>query len=509
MATESAFEIRQRYANDPHRTQYHFQPPSNWMNDPNGFIQWNGKYHLFYQHNPFGPLWGNMHWGHTVSDDLVHWKDLPIALAPTPGEPDEAGCFSGCAINNNGVPTFVYTGTRGAWHEIQTQCLATGDNDLIHWQKNPANPVLAEVPSIANQTRDFRDPYVWREADAWYMVIGSRIQDVGGAVFLYRSSDLLTWEYLHPLLIGDKKRNGGIWECPNFFKLGDKWVLLVSAHVEVAVDIVLYFVGDFENHQFTPTYEGVLDYGQLYAPLSMRDDQNRRLLIGWLRESRSPQKQEAAGWSGVQSIPRVLTLEGQQLVMKPVSALASARSRNHRYKADEVSDNGFLDIEGRALDITARFNRKAIGDYGIRLLGSPSTPEGLNIVYHPTTQRLVIDIITTTADAITTHEETYRTVEQHYGFQEQVSRLDAGQGEPLVKLSQSVPLELASDEYLELRILLDGSVVEIIANEKTSFTCRIYPSNAHQNKVQLIGLKDSVDVIDIWEMSSIWQPRQS
>lgn len=508
MAIESASEIRQRFVHDLHRTQYHFQPPLNWMNDPNGFIQWNGKYHLFYQHNPFGPLWGNMHWGHTASDDLIHWEDLPIALAPTAGGPDEAGCFSGCAVNN-GVPTFIYTGTRGQWHEIQTQCIATGDNDLIQWQKHLGNPVLAEVPAVANQTRDFRDPYVWKEADAWYMVVGSRVQDVGGAVFLYRSADLLKWEYLHPLLIGDKIRNGGIWECPNFFKLGDKWVLIVSAHVEVAVDIVLYFVGDFENHQFTPTYEGVLDYGQLYAPLSMLDDQHRRILIGWLRESRSPQKLEAAGWSGVQSIPRILTLENQQLIMKPVPALASARSKNHHYTTANVSDNGFFDVEGRALDITARFNCTADGDYGIRLLGSPTSPEGLNIVYQLSTQRLVIDTITTEADANTTHEETYRTVEQHFGFQEQVSRLDAGHGEPLVKLSQSVPLELAASENLELRILLDGSVVEIIANDKTSFTCRIYPSNAQQNKVQLIGRKESVDVIDIWEMSSIWQPRQS
>src|SRR5919107_323476 len=100
-------------AADVHRPRYHFLPPANWMNDPSGLIHWNGHYHLFYQHNPFGPLWGNMHWGHAMSPDLVHWRHLPLALAPTPGGPDQDGCFSGCAFVAEGVPTVIYTGVRG------------------------------------------------------------------------------------------------------------------------------------------------------------------------------------------------------------------------------------------------------------------------------------------------------------------------------------------------------------------------------------------------------------
>src|SRR5215813_2310009 len=100
--------LRKQLETDPHRPGFHYLPPKNWMNDPNGLIQWEGKFHLFYQHNPNGPVWGNIHWGHAVSPDLVHWSDLPIALAPTPGGPDEVGCFSGCAVNN-GVPTLIYT----------------------------------------------------------------------------------------------------------------------------------------------------------------------------------------------------------------------------------------------------------------------------------------------------------------------------------------------------------------------------------------------------------------
>src|SRR5438067_1299485 len=129
MVNRESATVRDRFAADHHRPRYHFLPPSNWMNDPNGVIQWQGKYHLFYQHNPFGPLWSTMHWGHAVSEDLIHWTDLPIALAPTPGGPDEAGCFSGCAVKNGNVPALVYTGTRGEKHNIQTQCLATSHDD--------------------------------------------------------------------------------------------------------------------------------------------------------------------------------------------------------------------------------------------------------------------------------------------------------------------------------------------------------------------------------------------
>ena len=508
MLTETAEIVRQRFSNDPHRPQYHFLPPSNWMNDPNGFIQWQGTYHLFYQHNPTGPLWGNIHWGHAASQDLIHWMDLPIALAPTPGGPDETGCFSGCAVNN-GVPTFVYTGTRGEKHEIQTQCLATSDDTLLSWQKYAGNPVLAELPQVSGQTRDFRDPFVWQEADAWYMVIGSRIKDVGGAVFLYKSSDLLNWEYLHPLLTGDKHHTGDIWECPNFFKLGDQWVLIVSAYVSTATDTVLYFVGQYENHQFTPTHEGVLDYGQLYAPLTTLDDLNRRLFIAWLREARPPQQQQLAGWSGVQSIPRVLTWVNDRLLMTPVPALESIRGKHHHYTPANLSNDSFLDVKGLSLDIAAEFTPLTEGECGLSLACSPNSQERLDIFYEAANRRLVVRSIASEADASISQADTHRIVSQYFGFNEQIEHITSEHGQALTVLTQSVPHELATHENVRLRILLDGSVVEIMANDQTSITCRIYPSQAERSHIKLLGAKSLVQTLDIWEMPSIWQLSQS
>src|SRR5215212_10152948 len=94
-------------AADHHRPKYHFLPRANWMNDPNGPIYWKGRYHMFYQHNPRGAFWGSMHWGHAVSTDMIHWRHLPIALAPTPGGPDKDGVWSGCVVDNDGVPTVL------------------------------------------------------------------------------------------------------------------------------------------------------------------------------------------------------------------------------------------------------------------------------------------------------------------------------------------------------------------------------------------------------------------
>jgi beta-fructofuranosidase len=112
-SNEVSLQQRRKLAHDFHRPSYHFLPPANWMNDPNGLIQWGNQYHLFFQHNPESAGFGTMRWGHAVSNDLIHWRDLPLALTPTPGGPDERGCWSGCAVNNNGVPTIIYTAVRG------------------------------------------------------------------------------------------------------------------------------------------------------------------------------------------------------------------------------------------------------------------------------------------------------------------------------------------------------------------------------------------------------------
>ena len=232
--------------------------------------------------------------------------------------------------------------------EHQAQCLATSRDDLLTWEKDPANPVLSQIPAEAGPTRDFRDPFVWREEETWFMVLASQVVGVGGAVFLYRSSDLHTWEYLHPLLIGKAAESGDVWECPNFFPFGDKWVLIVAGKGRNFPFTTFYFVGDYAAGRFTPEVEGVLDHGYFYAPLTMLDSRGRRLLWGRLREGRSEEAHAAAGWASMHAIPRVLSLRDGGLCMEPLRSRTPAGQpvdpRHFRLGGEEIT----LDVSGRA-----------------------------------------------------------------------------------------------------------------------------------------------------------------
>ncbi len=315
-------------AHDPERPEFHFLAPHNWMNDPNGPIWWKGAYHLFYQMNPHAAVWGDMHWGHAISTDMVHWRHLPIALAPTPGGPDSEGCFSGSAVVSDGVPTLLYTGVQnvppaqvtirdGSNKLRETQLLATAEDDeLLHWKKLAA-PVIAAPPSGMAVT-GFRDPCPWREADGWYMAVGSGERGKGGCALLYRSADLRHWEYLHLLALGKPNGlqaanpcdSGEMWECPDFFAIGGQHCLLYSTEGKV-----IWSTGEYDSgeHRFTAKRQGLLDHGAFYAPKSFIAPDGRRVLWGWIQEKRPETDYAVAGWAGMISLPRVLGInpEGQ------------------------------------------------------------------------------------------------------------------------------------------------------------------------------------------------------
>lgn len=470
-STQEMQQQRVALATDWQRPTWHFLPPSAWMNDPNGVIQWGDNFHLFYQNYPFEAVHRDMHWGHAVSADLIHWQDLPVALAPVPGSYDESGVFSGCAVDDDGVPTIVYTATSGPRSSVQAQALATGSADLLQWQRHPANPVLGDVPAESGQSRDFRDPYVWREGDAWCMVLGCRIEGAGGMIPLYRSPDLVNWEYQGPMITGDLARHGRMWECPNFFRLGDKWVLVFSAIHGAGPATVYWLAGDFDGRRFQPQTDGVLDHGYYYAPLSIEDRQGRRLMWAWLREGREVSEQVRAGWSGVQAIPRVLSLDGQQrLVTEPVPELAANRGAHSHLGAQDIEGQQALDCGSLALELRASF--EAQGCAGIHVAVSPDGSAAAEICWDAATQQLG------------------------------VTRRDAN------PLNDSQPCnaahELAADEALELVVLLDGSVLEIIANGRTGITSRIYPAGADCTGLALTGSGARLRALDVWQMQPVW-----
>ena len=315
-------ELKSRLAGDPLRPQFHLLPAKNWMNDPNGPIFWKGMYHMFFQYNPHAAVWGDMHWAHAVSADMIHWRHLPMALAPTPGWADSDGCFTGSAVDDHGTATFIYTGVKTVAPEFATlrdgthnfrevQCLATsGDPQLRTWTKwktpiiePPADPLLT----------GFRDPFLWRDRDVWYLGVGSGVRKQGGRVLLYRSKDLRHWEYLHPLASGKwtERENinpvdsGEMWECPDFFPLGSKHVLLYSTAGKV-----MWETGELDPKElvFHTQRSGVLDHGAYYAQKTQLDAKGNRILWGWIPETRPEAEFSAAGWAGCMALPRVLSL---------------------------------------------------------------------------------------------------------------------------------------------------------------------------------------------------------
>ena len=443
-----------------HRPRYHFLPPANWMNDPNGLIQWRGRYHLFYQYNPNGAFHGTIHWGHAVSEDLVRWRELPIALAPTPGGPDKEGVFSGCAVDRDGVPTLMYTGIRP-----EVQCLAEPADadapDLVAWRKHPANPVIAAPPD-GLELEGFRDPFVWREAGEWRCAIGTGIKGVGGAVFLYRSPDLVEWQYLHELCRGDLTETGRMWECPNFFPLGGKHVLLISP---IPLQKVLYMVGEYRDGRFTPERTGVLDDGGCYyAPQVMRDDRGRWLMWGWLREGRDVETQKAAGWSGAMSLPTQLALtEDGRLALRPVPELEALRGGHRDWKDFELEDDvrNALAVHGEQLEIALAIEPGDAAEVGLSVLRSPDRAEETRIVYDRAAGELWVD-----------------------------------------PERRRVAVRLDTDGTLGLRVFVDGSVVAVFAADGTCITSRAYPTRPDSRGVSLWARGGSARArrVHTWEM---------
>src|SRR5699024_574045 len=189
---------KQKVKNGQMRQHYHFMPETGWINDPNGLIYYKGRYHYFYQFNPYYGHWDYMHWGHAVSKDLVHWEYLPVALAPSEEYDDHirGGCFSGSAIEHDAKLFLMYTGTfnHGSGYE-QKQCIAYSE-DGIHFTKYEGNPVIYPPEGVPSDL--FRDPKVWKHDGIYYMVCGASRNKKAQAL-LYRSKDMIHWEFFNVL----------------------------------------------------------------------------------------------------------------------------------------------------------------------------------------------------------------------------------------------------------------------------------------------------------------------
>ena len=351
------------------RPAFHLSPRTGWMNDPNGFSRYGGRYHLFYQHYPYATEWGTMHWGHAVSDDLLHWEYLPAALAPDEAY-DCAGCFSGSAAElPDGRQLLMYTGvsrerTDGEeTSEIQTQCLAVGDG--VDYEKYSGNPVLtsADLPPGASRV-DFRDPKIRvRDDGSWDAYVGSRAADGSGQILLFRSADGFRWHF-EKVLAENRNRLGKMWECPDFFELDGKWVLLASPQ-EMCPEGLKYpggygticLIGSCseDTMEFREESDQAVDYGiDFYAPQTALTPDGRRVMIGWMQNwgTVSPPRENRLPWYGQMSIPRELSVKNGRLYQVPIRELESLRGERAEHAEESFSGTvSYPDVSGRLADL--------------------------------------------------------------------------------------------------------------------------------------------------------------
>lgn len=308
----------------------HLKAPDCWINDPNGFIYYKGEYHLFYQCFPYAPQWGRMHWGHAVSSDLTNWEHKGISLYPSKTD-DRSGCFSGSAVEKDGKMYIFYTGVNYITENpeninhclndrFQSAQLMITSNDGMTFDnvggKKTIIPPIAEN-KIGCKTHT-RDPKVWRGKDAWYMVLGSSVEQKGRMLF-YKSEDLEHWTYVN---YAEKDGLGWMWECPDYFETNNSQVIVFSpmgflndgkAYDSAAVCMLV----DFDENSCTmhlPDNYQFLDYGlDLYAPQSTLDEKGRRVIIAWARMPEAVYGK----WNGMFCIPRIVEVENGHIYFRP------------------------------------------------------------------------------------------------------------------------------------------------------------------------------------------------
>tara|TARA_Y100000588_G_scaffold324040_1_gene356935 strand:- start:1564 stop:3132 length:1569 start_codon:yes stop_codon:yes gene_type:complete len=481
-------ESRRALATDPYRPLFHFSPPQGSMNDPNGLCQWDGRFHLFYQFLPNGGSPDNdnrVHWGHTVSEDLIRWTDLPPALYPT----TEHHCYSGQTLVEPDRVVAMYHGT-----ESGNSIATATDPLLLNWVKHPANPVIPMVPIDADgfPYRVF-DPCIWKEDDGYYAISGTYKDgglraDCRAIDHLFRSSDLATWEHIGTLIEGGfHSEPGEDGAVPNFWPIGDgRHMMLFFSHKRAGQ----YYIGtyDRETHRLNPERFGRMNYGafatgSLHAPSATVDDQGRYIGVFNVKEGRA-----GTVWTDVMTLPRHYWLRADgSLCMEPVEEVESLRGDEVIVDSMEIPGNTEIPIDmvnGKALEIQAVIDPGEAREVGIAVLRSPDGVEQTRISLLQAkpgqvggTPRLQIDI-------------------SQASLREDVYARDPEIG----------PLTSDPDDLLRLRVFVDRSVVEVFVGDQQCLTLRTYPSREDSAGVALFarGGPARLQSLSAWSMKSIW-----
>ncbi len=430
------------------KPEFHFSPGKNWINDPNGPVFFNGEYHIFFQYNPDEPLWGNIHWGHATSSDMIHWTVREPAIEPGPEEYDKKGVYSGSSIQKDNSLYLFYTAA-----SPQSQCLAKGvfSSDENSFLKHPDNPLIPSPPK-GFDTPDFRDPFVWKDGDIFQMLVASSLKG-DGIIFLYSSHDLISWEYIGEFFREKLPKGAPSFECPLYFKFGNHDFLVISPY-----GVPFYLTGFIENNMFIEESRGIFDPNpNWYAPNTFVTPDGRRILVAWIKEEWPEYYQKQAGWSGALSIFReIIILESGALGIRPVAEMnllrISGRSVNsviiqktNNFEIPDVPASGEIELALSVDDST---------EFEIALFKGSNRNHVFLIKIHNGTVTL--------SDNLTPAKTGIKIPPKKGKFEKK-------------------------DNHINIRIFLDRSIIEIFVNESLGISSRLYSFSTAQNKVFLIA----------------------
>ncbi|MBM3883335.1 MAG: hypothetical protein FJ387_27110 [Verrucomicrobia bacterium] len=450
--------LREQLLSDPHRPGYHFVAPegSCMPFDPNGAIYWQGRYHLFYI---FQDHRGH-NWGHVSSTDLFHWRHHPTGLV--------SGMFSGnCFLNRDGKPTMCY-------HQVgQGNAMAVAlDDELNEWQKLESNPITPKTQPGEPHHGQYQswDPYGWLEGDRYYAIFGGKRPAIAKAPSLAGE-----WKYVGDLLahsVAGVALDEDV-SCADFFKLGDRHVLLCISHRLGA----RYYVGEWKGERFYPRFHEQMSWvdNSFFAPESLLDDQGRRIMWAWIFDQPEFKMRADYGWSGTLSLPRVLSLGSDgRLRMDPPVEIERLRYRGQRRADLTVPVDAGLPLaglEGTSLELRLEMLAPEASQFGVKVCCAPGGEEQTLVYYDAVEKKLKVD---TTRSSLAEGPKT----------------IEAG------------PFELLAGEPLRLRVFVDRSVVEVFANSRQAVMRRVYPSRPDSVGVVLFarGGPATVPLLEAWQL---------
>lgn len=488
-------------AADPYRPIYHFVSPESTMNDPNGLCFWQGRWHLFYQGYP--PEDPRQHWGHAVSNDLIHWRDLPYAIYPHP----EYQCYSGATLVEDDRVIAIYHGTRAG------NMIAIADDPLLlNWEKLTGQAVIPIAnPDGSPLPYNVFDPCLWQKDGIYYSLSGGTLPHPPSgkrtrADFLLRSPDLVTWEYLHPFVEGDRfTLTGDDGACPYFWPIGDRHILLFFSHMSGGQALL----GDYDTarDKFVVTAHhdfnfGAFSPGGVHAPSAAPDGQGGVIVIF----NMNPAKPTGA-WDQIMTLPRRLTLAGtdgvdhDMLSVEPAGDIESLRGAHQHVGPIDLPANEevVLDtIHGDTMELVVEIEDNDAPMVELNVLRAPNREEFTRIAFY--------------------RQRGYRNWERYTGWEGQrwqASRdslitMDSSYASELPdvrsRAPETAPVYLEPGEPLKLRVFVDKSVVEVFVNGKQCVALRVYPGREDGIGVSLRsqGRDATLRSLDAWQMNSIY-----